>query len=1013
MLGAIAFCLSLSAQEPAYLHYDVVDGLPSSVVYCGLQDKQGFIWLGTDNGLVRFDGTRFKVFGMKDGLPDQEVVNIFEDSAGRIWLSCFGKQPAYFMEGKFVNASNDTLLQSIKLSGNYHFFEDSRKRVWITSNNEFYFCFDGNKLENFVSPYTVHKVGEFDGNIITTDFWSIEELTNRHEHSLCFQTPAPFLTISLEELKMAKRRLRAGTPAGLKFFVKNPTAAIVQAGNRILFAYNEGLLLVEYTGNEFKEVDRIVGGISGRVAHKDKLGRIWLTHSPEGAICFGDGSQGLRNPKFYLKGKKISSAFTDKEHNIWFTTLNEGVYVLPQDMAYNFRKDVNNTPFLSNNITASAKLTNGGIAFGGDGGNVYVFHNNKWKTFPIPSKNQYNRVRQIIALEQGEWVAFTDELIYDSGLTLFPNKAFGSFKKAYSKGDTIWAGTSGYLIKWVKDYKNVQIKRNARTTVVSGDSEGVTWCGGLDGLYSEKDGFKESWGEKFPPLKTRIVDIKVAGKNKLWVATPENGLLRISTDKGAVVGVELLNEKLKTPIGNIQSLYVDDNERLWIASNQGVYAVHEDWSVYHYNQSNGIANNMVNCILVDHDTLWAATAGGVTKMTIKQQLKGVDSQTKIIGLRYKDGDEDKYIDLYSRNSDENTIVIPSTANMLEVDIAALHYGVHGNLKFDYLVEESLLPIQWISWGNLSRYLKQKFTGKPQRTIVAGTTRNFGFDLTPGSYGTTVIAILQNGMVSSRPDHLNITILPYWYETIWFSFIVAFLFGFGIFRLFRARENYLKMQNVNSELQLQAIRAQMNPHFVGNSINAIQQFFYPPDPIKASEYISIFSDLLRRTLYFSERDFIPFDEELVYIQDYLKMIKLRFGTRFNYSINGAEGIESRVQFPAMLLQPILENATIHGLAPNGTSNLMVSFEQRQNKVFCSIQDNGVGIEVSKARKLKKGGAPRISKGIAMLEKKISTLNQLYPTELMLEIRDLAVEDAQQHGTRVVLSFIPIKVSNDLK
>src|SRR5262245_491950 len=97
------------AQEPAYLHYNVSDGLPSALVYCVTQDSKGFMWFGTDKGLARFDGTRFKVFGMKDGLPDNEVVNVFEDSQGRLWLSCFGKQPAYIKDGVIIDSKSDSL----------------------------------------------------------------------------------------------------------------------------------------------------------------------------------------------------------------------------------------------------------------------------------------------------------------------------------------------------------------------------------------------------------------------------------------------------------------------------------------------------------------------------------------------------------------------------------------------------------------------------------------------------------------------------------------------------------------------------------------------------------------------------------------------------------------------------------------------------------------------------------------------------------------------------------------
>ena len=81
------------AQTPAFIHYGVQEGLPSNLVYCGIQDQQGLLWFGTDKGLACFDGTRFRTLGIKDGLTDPEVLNLMDDSAGRLWISSYRKKP--------------------------------------------------------------------------------------------------------------------------------------------------------------------------------------------------------------------------------------------------------------------------------------------------------------------------------------------------------------------------------------------------------------------------------------------------------------------------------------------------------------------------------------------------------------------------------------------------------------------------------------------------------------------------------------------------------------------------------------------------------------------------------------------------------------------------------------------------------------------------------------------------------------------------------------------------------
>ncbi|MBL7804071.1 MAG: hypothetical protein JNL02_10070, partial [Saprospiraceae bacterium] len=85
----------LFTQTPAYLHFDIRDGLPSNLIYCAYQDKKGIMWFGTNNGLASYDGLRFHVYGTKDGLPDPEVLGLWEDSKERLWVANFRHKPCY------------------------------------------------------------------------------------------------------------------------------------------------------------------------------------------------------------------------------------------------------------------------------------------------------------------------------------------------------------------------------------------------------------------------------------------------------------------------------------------------------------------------------------------------------------------------------------------------------------------------------------------------------------------------------------------------------------------------------------------------------------------------------------------------------------------------------------------------------------------------------------------------------------------------------------------------------
>src|ERR1700743_2360913 len=135
-LLTIVFLISISysaySQEYSYTHYDITDGLAGSVVYCIAQDKQGFIWTGTETGVSRFDGTHFKTYTVADGLPDIEILQLFGDSRGRVWMAPFRKTICYYYQGKIHNQENDSLLRRIRLRENVeNFAEDARGNILI------------------------------------------------------------------------------------------------------------------------------------------------------------------------------------------------------------------------------------------------------------------------------------------------------------------------------------------------------------------------------------------------------------------------------------------------------------------------------------------------------------------------------------------------------------------------------------------------------------------------------------------------------------------------------------------------------------------------------------------------------------------------------------------------------------------------------------------------------------------------------------------------------------------
>jgi ligand-binding sensor domain-containing protein len=1001
---SLAFCLNIAAQEPAYLHYDVSDGLPSSLVYCVLQDSKGLMWFGTDKGLARFDGSRFKVYGIKDGLPDLEVLGLFEDDYGRIWMSCIQNKPAYLLDGQVFTAENDSMLAKISMvSGTYTFFKDKDKSVWIAGDPYQYcriadqevFCFETPKKMKDGSPFS-KGYGP-----------SIRYFNRIGDHIFAFGN---------ESILVFDKDGKVEAFIIMKDFIdgKLEYNDVLVAGNKILYSFQDRIVLLEIEEKQVKKVVERKGNHFNSLKNGN-WGEMWVCSQSDGVLSFSENLTDLNDYTHLITGKRVTDLLIDREDSYWFCTYNDGVYILPKNVSVTYN-NANYPQLKSNNIVSLAKTKNGTVLAGDDGGYLYEIKGQKWETHKVGPPAGLNRVLQIMPYSEEDWIAVCDRgIFFRNGERLRIFDSQGAPKSFSTKNDEMWLGTSNFLAYKPPGTDTIQRIGLRRTTTLCLDQEGILWAGGYGGLMSSLTGFQEPIDKSSKVLTGRINDIEPANANKIYIATPSYGLIKLYTEKGKILKMEIANDSLKIPIENVVSvLYDKENDKVWLATNSGVYSINKNHETKKYDTRNGLASNNINAILVTSDTLYVGTTAGLSVLPLNNREKSNNEFMSLFSeVRYFQDQKLVSIDLLTGTSTDNQVTLPADLTLLEVFLTGLTYNYRNNLSFEYSVQHQLLPIWQMTWENLFNSLASLFKGEYETTTINDYKYAYGANTSPGKFKLSVTAILPTGERSSMPDHLRLVVQPHWWQIIWLHLALAAILGYVIWRLVKDRERLLKIQSVNSELQLQAIRAQMNPHFVGNSINAIQQFFYPPDPVKASEYISIFSDLLRRTMHFSETDFIPFEEELSYIKDYLEMIQLRFGGRFSYSIIGAEEIPQKILFPSMLLQPILENATIHGLAPSGSSNLDIHFSFSEGRLECSVTDNGVGILASRERKAALGGPKRISKGILLLEKKVETLNVLHRSNINLQIVDLAKSGTSLHGTQVTLSFSPASnKSNDM-
>lgn len=197
----------------------------------------------------------------------------------------------------------------------------------------------------------------------------------------------------------------------------------------------------------------------------------------------------------------------------------------------------------------------------------------------------------------------------------------------------------------------------------------------------------------------------------------------------------------------------------------------------------------------------------------------------------------------------------------------------------------------------------------------------------------------------------------------------------------------KVQIKNKKIALQSLRREMNPHFIFNSLNSVNQFIATNNELEANQYLTKFSKLMRGVMENSAEDFIPFHQELDLLQNYLALEKTRFADKFDYEIDVDENLNLQtLQIPGMLVQPFLENAIWHGLRYRKDKGLLkLNFEKRNQHIKITIEDNGIGIEESKKLKTQHQKA-REGRGMKNTLERIGLLNDLYKQDIRCKVED---------------------------
>lgn len=952
------------AQHRMLRHYDAKDGLTSNHIYEAIQDQKGFIWFATDNGVSRFDGIEFKNFTSKDGLPDNDIANITEDAAGRIWLSCYNEVPCFIQDNKVYTPfnevklrlySNDGYMRSCHLGNKLLLTDDNGRKAGIEINEKGAF-----KTVNLYGPLLCTGQNVLALRTIYLGYFKLYDSSYHLVDSLRFFNNAYHISQS--------------PVTAISIWHKNKIA---------VFFKNNSCRRFQVVNNKIQVLDSFK--IAFPITRIYTLGiHLWAQINNHAIVPVDDQFQLDKSRETLFQGKLIQNFMQDREGNYWGATAGGGVYMTVNK---NVRVYSQEEGLLSNNIQKIYSYKNE-LHIGYNNSSIQILKGGKITNLnnsigpPIQGK-------MTCLYANGRYVLYS---ILDKRIVL--SRQAGKVNRSSilsavslkyakeSRSGALFLATSSKCYKVILPDKIIDTIPCGRSTSILERPNGDLIIGTLHGLLVCRKQHNK-WIIDTLKAGISLKDISVTCVEELddllIVGTVQKGVLILKSNEYEFVQN---NGKLKDI--NCKNISIDKDKNIWVASFSGLHKITPGKNIHQYTiedigKSIGLPNRDINDFKLINDTAYVATSQRLLVFPVHNTaLVNVVAPSVYIN-------ELSVNDSIIHHRPEKVIEFSADAGNIEFHFSGIDFKSQGNILFKYRLAG--LRDVW------------QYTDKNSISYEA---------LPCGSYRFEVYAMNDQNVWSFQPAFIQFSIAPHWWEhKLFWALLILFCFGVALFiirwSLLRKHKRQMKQASAEryiAEIELKAIKAQINPHFIFNTLNAIQYFVSNDQTEKAEDYLGKLGSLLRKTLDFSSRTLISLEDEIGYIEKYLQLEKLRFDDGFNFTLlNHSPKDCSNIQFPPMVLQPHIENALRH--AYKGMQGklkiLQVRFRNEEDILVCEIEDNGIGMQSSILQKQEINPGHQ-SKGIALSHSKLAMYEQLTGKKVSTETIDLC-RDNLASGTLI--------------
>ena len=1019
------------------------DGLPGNTIRFIQKGYDGFVWIGTSDGLCRFDGAQFKTYQY-----NRENDNSIIDNR----TSCIAIDSQELWVGTHVGLSRLDLLTE-KFT-HYQFDENGRR----------------DSLQRMGQQQIQALLKDRAGDLwVATRYWGVARYIpekddfimyrgDQNEVAKYFPEPRSIHNIlSLEQNRFNDSIIWAGTSHGV--------LEINKYTNEVEWlAFNLEIPIEKRWGNVFKNMYH----------HYDGL--VYMGNWGGGIFVFNPERRFVRLMETgELPGKSILNAGTlriveKSRDELWITTTSGLALYHSGNKEVTFYKEnkgdeVYGVEFIDEQ--------NRGWAKSGQG--VYIYD---------PLLQQFDSHYFKDSNENGAGLVFNiAEWINSGELLIAPRGASGVVH--YNQGEQSWE-----MVKAPSAFLDDDERLHTRHAAWSPKNE-LTLCyfGGIL-IYDPKTRKFRSF-PSLPPLKQKkFHNLLWDSKGRLWVATFEEGICRwdTQTNKWEVFQEELRSDDPELLSMSFNYLMEDSWGNIWFKKEQGfgvyltdkdsfiqvTYSLQPDHSFTHINNmvEDGKGRVWMNSTdgLIGYAEVAHPEKGLAWKMDMNElpdtYVKGIfglrvghqgniwgwgekaltriDAETlEVTQYDFKYGGDNADFFTFEILSSGTFVfggrrrIVFADPNQLKYNqelprpyltgINILEESYQGDVAVPHLEKLELkywqnffsfdFSARGFTFGKKNRF-RYRLKGFDENWIMANGRRNANYTNVPsGEYTFQLQAANNEGIWNEELCELPVFIGSPWWGRWWFITGLILCSGLFVHRLYIYRIRQIRREEKIkadfekrlADVEMSALRAQMNPHFLFNSLNSIDSFIIKNETEKASEYLNNFARLIRLILHNSRANYVTLRDEVEAIELYLQMENLRFRNKFSYEICIDENIDlSAIDIPPMLIQPYIENAIWHGLMhkeDKSQGKVVFSIARQNGFLRCVIEDNGIGREKAKSIKANRPLRGQQSFGMRITRDRINIINKLYNSNTSVQVIDL--KDGQQNplGTRVELC-IPI-------